>query len=175
MQLTDDEKKRGVACHEAGHAVLTLISRFFQLSDPAIVLAPTADRTAQSGTRPREPGLHTNREMSLEHVEIALAGKAGEMMLEQISEENGRPIVLHADSTEIDFQYANDALTHWEAGSEREMLLASALGVLATYREAWEEIAGLIEQRIGHQESLSKEEVESLPGAQLLMAKKRPL
>lgn len=103
MQLTDGEKKRGVACHEAGHAALTLISRFFQVTEPAIVLAPRSDRTAQSGTCSRQPGLPPNREMSLEHVEIALAGKAGEIMLERISEANGRRIVLHADSAEYDF------------------------------------------------------------------------
>jgi hypothetical protein len=173
--LTEEEKQRGTAHHEAGHAILTIVSRFFQLTDPAIILAPTPDRTAQSGTRPRKEGLLTTKEMGLEHVEIALAGKAGELLLERISATEGRRITLHADSCEDDFALAASALKYYEAEGEFQRLLYSASACLEQHRKVWEEVASLVMQRMGHQDSLSKHEVESLPGVQELMKKKRPL
>ena len=88
MRLTDQEKKKGVAYHEAGHATLTLISRFFQLTDPAIVLAPTLDKTAQSGARPRPGAPGICLEAGLEQAEIALGGMAGETMLARCKNPN---------------------------------------------------------------------------------------
>lgn len=175
MHLTEQEKKRGVAYHEAGHATLTLLSRFFQLTDPAIMLAPTFEKTAQAGTRPRDGAPGICKEAGLEQVEIALAGFAGEIMLAHISKSEGRRIVLHEQSAEFDFEFANGALAYWKAQDQHKALFESALAELEAHRDVFLEIAGLIEQRIGSQPSLSKTEVEALPGVQLLMESKRPL
>jgi len=175
VNLTDQEKKRGIAYHEAGHATLTLISRFFQLTDPAIVLAPTLDKTAQSGTRPRPGAPGICREAGLEHAEIALAGMAGEAMLARISEAEGRRIVLHDESADFDISFVQGNLKYWEAEDQLRALNDSALETLESNLDAFLEIADLIERSIGSKASLSKLEVEALPGAQRLMANKRPL
>jgi len=173
--LTEEEKRRGTAHHEAGHAILTVVSRFFQLTDPAIILVPTPGRTAQSGTRPCQQGLPTTKEMALEHVEIALAGRAGELLLERITAAEGRQIKLHADSCDDDLRYARTALKYYQAEVEHQRLLDSAYACLEEHHEVWKELAALVMRRMGQQVSISKQEVESLPGVQELMAKKRPL
>lgn len=173
--LTEEEKKRGTAHHEAGHAVVTIFSRYFQLTDPAIILAPTPGRTAQSGTRPRHPGLRITKDVGLEHVEIGLAGKAAELLFEKITAAEGRQVTLHADSCADDFEAANRALEFYEAQDERQRLLESAYECLVQHQAVWEDVAALVMQRMGHQASLSKQEVESLPSVQELIKKKRPL
>lgn len=175
MQLTDQEKKRGVAYHEAGHATLTLISRFFQLTDPAIVLAPTLDKTAQSGAGPRPGAPGICREAGLEQAEIALGGMAGEAMLARISEVEGRRIVLHDESADFDINFVKGNLRYWKTENHLNALTDSALETLESNRDVFLEIAALIERSIGSRASLSKSEVEALPGVQRLMANKRPL
>lgn len=173
--LTEEDKRRGTAHHEAGHAVLIIASRYFQLTDPAIILAPTPDRTAQSGTRPRQMELETTKDMGLEHVEIGLAGKAGELLFEKITALEGRRVKLHSDSCADDFKRADLALKYWGAETERQRLLDSAYECLVQHQAVWEDIAALVMQRMGHQEFLSKQEVESLPSVQELIKNKRPL
>lgn len=173
--LTDEENRRGTVHHEAGHAVVTLASRYFQLTDPAIILESTPGRTAQSGTRPRIAGQNVTRDMALEHVKIALAGKAGELLLEEITQAEGRRITLHADSTADDFQYVSGALQHWNAKDEREDLLACARGCIQRNQRAWEDIALLAMCKIGKEKSLSKAEVESIPSVKGLLARKPPI
>lgn len=175
MRLTEDEKKRGTARHEAGHALLTVVSRFFQLSDPAMKLAPTPDRTAQSGTRPRERGLQITREMGIEHAEIALAGKAAERFFEELTAMQGRRIALHFDSAEDDFAIARQTLRHYKAEDQFDALIESAYETIKAHQDAWEAIAELAYRGIGLVDELSKAEVEALPAVQRLMSKKRPL
>jgi hypothetical protein len=171
--LTEEEKKRGTAHHEAGHAVLTVVSRFYQLSDPAMKLEPTPDRTAQSGTRPRAPGQRPDRDKALEHVEIALAGKAAERLFEEITEREGRRIALHSDSAWDDLNYAGEALRYWGAEDQHDALMGSAYLTIKANQEAWEEIADLAVRGIGVVSELSKAEVEALPAVQKLIANKR--
>lgn len=170
--LNDDEKRRCLAHHEAGHAVMTLASRYFQLADPAIILESTYGRTAQSGTRPRVAGLVVTKEMALEHATIALAGRAGELRLEEISEIEGRRITPHAGSTADDFQNVSGALKYWEAQDKLEELQVAAKMCIQLNEQAWGEIALLVTQKIGHVKSLSKAEVESLPSVKALLMKK---
>ena len=175
MQLTDQEKKRGIAYHEAGHATLTLISRYFQLTDPAIVLTPTLDKTAQSGVRPQPGAPGICQEAGLEQAEIALAGMAGEAMLARVSEGEGRRIVLHGGSTDFDLNFVRANLKYWKTENQFDVLANSAFETLELNREAFLAIAALIEVSIGSRASLSKAEVEALPGVKRLIANKRPL
>lgn len=173
--FTDEELKRATAHHEAGHALLTIVSRFFQLGEPGMKLAPTVDATAQSSTRPRVRGMPTEKAMALEHVEIALAGRAAEMLFEEISERAGRRIFLHADSPADDFNYAGGALRYWSAEDQFDALMASAYGTVKANQAEWEELAEFARQRIGVVAEIPKAELESLPAVQRLLAKKRPL
>jgi hypothetical protein len=173
--FTDEELKRATAHHEAGHAVLALVSRFYQLTDPAMVLAATVDATAQSGARPRQKGLPSEVDMALEQVEIALAGLAAEMLFEEITELEGRRIVMHAESCDGDLQFARGALAYWKSSNKLDALTQSAYRTLKTHRADWEEIAEFARMRIGVTDKIAKAELEALPAAQRLMAAKRPL
>ena len=153
---------------------MIILSRYFQLTDPAIILEATPDRVAQAGSRPRHPNPPLTRERGLEQIEIAFGGKAGEMLLEEVTKSEGRLIQLHTDSTADDFNVINGAAEYWEAEDQRDALFASARQLVEENRQAWEDIANLAIQSMGKKPSLSKLEVESLPSVQALLQKKRP-
>ena len=108
-----DAVKRATAHHEAGHMTLTLASKHFELNDPAANLRAVPGKSAQSGNRlsdPKNPPVD-RREKELERVMIALGGLAAEELFAEISlQEEGAAIVLHADSTWHDIDYAQEEL-----------------------------------------------------------------
>ncbi|MBS0437097.1 MAG: hypothetical protein JSR75_19800 [Proteobacteria bacterium] len=173
--FTAKELQRATAHHEAGHAVVTLASRYFQLPDPALKLEPEPGKTAQSGTRPRVPGMPVTKEAALEHIAVALAGREAEKIFADITQAEGRRISLHADSAEFDLNWAAAGLRHWQAEHLRADLERQARECIEANIDAWKEIAQLVMDSFGVKPELGKAEVEALPAVQKMLLNKPPL
>jgi hypothetical protein len=165
-----DDATQSTAHHEAGHVTLTLASRHFELADPAVILKATKDRTAQAGVRPLDKSI--TREKSLEHLKIALGGKAGEERFSDRTEALGRRIALHVESTAFDLAWVQSGLAYWKAEGDFDSLMASAREILEAHDDVWKDVADFLIASDG-KDSVGKADIESLLSVKAMIAAKR--
>lgn len=143
--------------------MLIVISRFFQFTDPSIVLAATLDRIAQTGTHPRFRGQGIEYAVGLEQVEIALAGQAAERLFRGGHRPEVAPDCSSFGQRLRRLQIRPQRASLLGRRGQPDALMESAYQTIKASQEAREEIPDLAMRGIGVRDKRSKAEAEALP------------
>lgn len=139
--MNQEEIERWVtAYHEAGHAIATYHSRFFEITEPAIKLSSaSAGNLAEAGLRGPRRDLWTAdhaREFSM----ISFGGYVGQMMLEQL-----RPgLQTKQEGCHGDYQEMMNALQSFGIFDEHEDHLSNCIKIIHPRVKELERLADLI-------------------------------
>lgn len=112
-------ERRITAWHEAGHVVATLISRHFDIGDPAVDFRSSPRAKAVAGVKKLSgPGPAIVAEAK-ELYAIAIGGLVAEWTLESVSKTEGRAIYPSEDGASADIAWAHGLIAHHRFDEEQ--------------------------------------------------------
>lgn len=136
-------ERKVTAWHEAGHVIVVLLSKHFDIGDPAIDLRPSSRGHAYAGTKRLFVSPRVTDAEAREIVKIAYAGSVGQDWLELVSRDQGPGQAIYPDPANAsgDLAMADSVLAQHGLETEREALWTAAQDAIGDHVQTFMALA----------------------------------